>query len=100
MTLDSRFHGNDSGQMAGCGRIKKAPSEDEALISRTVKPTAKGLTNHPSALTVRCLRSGRHKKVLVIPRKEVIQPQVPLRLPCYDLVPVIGRTVGSRVPIH
>ena len=28
-------------------------------------------------------------------RKEVIQPQVPLRLPCYDLVPVIGLTVGS-----
>ena len=31
-------------------------------------------------------------------RKEVIQPQVPLRLPCYDLVPVIGLTVGRRFP--
>ncbi len=31
-------------------------------------------------------------------RKEVIQPQVPLRLPCYDLVPVIGLTVDSRLP--
>ena len=30
-------------------------------------------------------------------RKEVIQPQVPLRLPCYDLVPVIGLTVGRRL---
>ena len=30
-------------------------------------------------------------------RKEVIQPQVPLRLPCYDLVPVIRLTVGSRL---
>jgi hypothetical protein len=37
-------------------------------------------------------------RVLVIPRKEVIQPQVPLRLPCYDLVPVIGLTVGRRLP--
>jgi hypothetical protein len=26
-------------------------------------------------------------------RKEVIQPQVPLRLPCYDLVPVTDPTV-------
>ena len=26
-------------------------------------------------------------------RKEVIQPQVPLRLPCYDLVPVADPTV-------
>ncbi len=27
----------------------------------------------------------------------MIQPQVPLRLPCYDLVPVIRLTVGSRL---
>ena len=26
-------------------------------------------------------------------RKEVIQPQVPLRLPCYDFTPVIDPTV-------
>lgn len=31
-------------------------------------------------------------------RKEVIQPQVPLRLPCYDLVPVTEFTVGRRLP--
>ena len=28
-------------------------------------------------------------------RKEVIQPQVPLRLPCYDFTPIIGHTVGA-----
>lgn len=27
------------------------------------------------------------------PRKEVIQPQVPLRLPCYDFTPVANPTV-------
>ena len=27
--------------------------------------------------------------------KEVIQPQVPLRLPCYDFTPIIGPTVDS-----
>jgi hypothetical protein len=27
--------------------------------------------------------------------KEVIQPQVPLRLPCYDLTPVMNHTVVS-----
>ena len=31
-------------------------------------------------------------------RKEVIQPQVPLRLPCYDLVPITGFTVGASLP--
>ena len=28
-------------------------------------------------------------------RKEVIQPQVPLRLPCYDFTPVIDPTVAG-----
>ena len=27
--------------------------------------------------------------------KEVIQPQVPLRLPCYDFTPVIDHTVDG-----
>jgi hypothetical protein len=31
-------------------------------------------------------------------RKEVIQPQVLLRLPCYDLVPVAEFTVGVALP--
>ena len=30
-----------------------------------------------------------------LPRKEVIQPQVPLRLPCYDLVPITGFIFGA-----
>ncbi len=29
-------------------------------------------------------------------RKEVIQPQLPLRLPCYDLVPITGLTFGRQ----
>ena len=28
-------------------------------------------------------------------RKEVIQPQVLLRLPCYDFTPIMGRTLGG-----
>ena len=31
----------------------------------------------------------------IILRKEVIQPQVPLRLPCYDLVPITELTLGA-----
>ena len=30
--------------------------------------------------------------------KEVIQPQVPLRLPCYDFTPVINHTVVNASP--
>ena len=28
----------------------------------------------------------------LLPRKEVIQPHLPIRLPCYDFTPVIGLT--------
>ena len=30
----------------------------------------------------------------VLHKKEVIQPQVPLRLPCYDFIPVTSGTLG------
>ena len=30
-----------------------------------------------------------------LPRKEVIQPHLPVRLPCYDFTPVIGPAFGS-----
>ncbi len=31
-------------------------------------------------------------------RKEVIQLQLPIQLPCYDLAPVIGFTLVARLP--
>ena len=31
-------------------------------------------------------------------RKEVIQPQVPLRLPCYDFTPVTEHTIDGCLP--
>jgi hypothetical protein len=33
-----------------------------------------------------------------IPRKEVIQPQLPLRLPCYDFTPITDSTFGRCLP--
>ncbi len=35
------------------------------------------------------------------PRKEVIQPHLPIRLPCYDFTPVIGLTFdGCALSVH
>ena len=34
----------------------------------------------------------------VFPRKEVIQPQLPLRLPCYDFTPIINPTFDGSLP--
>ena len=33
-----------------------------------------------------------------IAQKEVIQPHLPIRLPCYDFTPVIGHTVVTALP--
>ncbi len=34
----------------------------------------------------------------ILPRKEVIQPHLPVRLPCYDLAPVTSLTFDSSLP--
>ena len=31
-------------------------------------------------------------------RKEVIQPLVPQRLPCYDFIPITTHTLGRQMP--
>ena len=33
----------------------------------------------------------------ILHRKEVIQPHLPIRLPCYDFTPIIGPTFGSAL---
>ena len=42
-------------------------------------------------------RSSQDAFVTIL-RKEVIQPQVPLRLPCYDFTPVMNHTVVAALP--
>lgn len=39
---------------------------------------------------------GHHTGVLL--RKEVIQPHLPVRLPCYDLVPITSPTLDGPLP--
>ena len=34
------------------------------------------------------------RPVTGLPRKEVIQPHLPVRLPCYDLAPITDLTLG------
>ena len=39
-----------------------------------------------------------HRAEAAFLRKEVIQPQVPLRLPCYDFTPITPHTLGAYLP--
>jgi hypothetical protein len=46
-----------------------------------------------------CRSNGRRDpRARDLPRKEVIQPQLPLRLPCYDFVPITNPTLDTSVP--
>ena len=50
----------------------------------------------PEPLFDATLTSEHHIQPLLFSlRKEVIQPHLPIRLPCYDFTPVIGPAFGS-----
>ena len=52
-------------------------------------------------LPLRTFRIGQTRVRLTLTRrsgKEVIQPQVPLRLPCYDFAPVTALAFGRLAP--
>ena len=44
-------------------------------------------------ITKQCLLTSTYHFL----RKEVIQPHLPIRLPCYDFTPVTGSTFGSSL---
>ena len=43
------------------------------------------------------LSEGFKPRRFVLHRKEVIQPHLPIRLPCYDFTPVANPTFGSAL---
>ena len=43
------------------------------------------------------LKSTRYLTISCLHRKEVIQPHLPIRLPCYDFTPVIEPAFGSSL---
>ena len=45
--------------------------------------------------SIASVRSAARAAFLMILRKEVIQPHLPIRLPCYDLVPLMGFAFGA-----
>ena len=57
-------------------------------------PTQAGTGTEPDRLTART-DNNHHKK---LPRKEVIQPHLPVRLPCYDFVPIANPAFDRSPP--
>ena len=66
----------------------------EERETKTAASRKDGLTGRliPRIPVERLLTASLKRNIL---RKEVIQPQVPLRLPCYDFTPVADPTVAG-----
>ena len=83
-------------------RFEDDPSRYAALKVRGVSPgtgdcgavASERRTGHcPRRLFVLIMLSRRS-----LPRKEVIQPHVPVRLPCYDFTPLTLHTFDASLP--
>ena len=70
----------------GYGNVVSGP----ALAGRTIRFSLR----RPGPWTWAMVNSRERLHDRVLHRKEVIQPQVPLRLPCYDFIPVTSLTLG------
>jgi hypothetical protein len=89
------------------------------LNSSGTRPRGGGRTAGVDMIPGRAPRSGRHRchptrpprtagaqrcgapavvGATAFPRKEVIQPQLPLRLPCYDFTPITDPTFDGSLP--
>ena len=44
------------------------------------------------------VKAVRHALQEELPRKEVIQPHLPVRLPCYDFTPITSPTFDGSLP--
>jgi hypothetical protein len=78
------------GQRAGDSRRRSLKTEQRMTRARvpSTRPVA------PSHLWTQVRSTSRE----CLPRKEVIQPQLPLRLPCYDFTPITGPTFDGSLP--
>ena len=76
-------------QQRGFAEVDVIPGELDVRTVLGQDKSCPGSINGSSAC--RSNRSG-------IPRKEVIQPQLPLRLPCYDFTPIIDPTFDGCLP--
>jgi hypothetical protein len=68
------------------------PVRSELSISQTQWSACAWTEVHATVSSV------RHPPKGGFPRKEVIQPQLPLRLPCYDFTPVTSPTFDGSLP--
>ena len=70
-----------------------AISNERVQLSRSPPPPSGDNGNDRDDQPGRVFGADAHRELqLPLPRKEVIQPHLPVRLPCYDFVPITDPT--------
>jgi hypothetical protein len=84
------------GVLRHCGRtnLPRLMPEPNNQCSTNERPPQNVLLRW---LWTRHRRTSRRPRQLLL-RKEVIQPHLPVRLPCYDFVPIAGPTFDGSLP--
>ena len=84
--------------MPGWSSVRRVPLPEEVLgrprDSRLVDVPP--MSSHLGSFA-RVVGPGRRERRQMLLRKEVIQPHLPVRLPCYDLVPIASPTFDGSL---
>jgi hypothetical protein len=89
-SLKAQQHAPDPGTMCAGAGLQARSTCLVRMRSRRSRPVT--LAGPVGDLGIRRPPNGG------LPRKEVIQPQLPLRLPCYDFTPVTSPTFDGSLP--
>jgi hypothetical protein len=92
-------------EFSRCARTASAGDAQQGGLSKLNSVARRGRRSSRRAQTSDDRRSDHQTswtptgvRAPVFPRKEVIQPQLPLRLPCYDFTPVTDPTFDGSLP--
>ena len=104
--LSQLSYGPGPARLVGLGGFEPPTSPLSGVRSNQLsyRPARMRSGPRPSARSARCRPVvktklvGTSAELCPCSYKEVIQPQIPLRLPCYDFTPVIDHTVVIALP--
>ncbi len=90
LSIDAIFEEESSSRYAALKVRRGSPPGTGHCAHGGATKSSAGLTGRPTGLS--------SLEEVILPRKEVIQPHLPVRLPCYDFTPLTNHTFGASLP--
>src|SRR3954452_1217391 len=85
-------------EFSRCPRVRTLKAEQRVLAGRPVRDERRAPVSSTWSLPRCAERSPARRSAKRLLRKEVIQPHLPVRLPCYDFTPIASPTFDSSLP--